>query len=304
MRRIHLLSTVLGTVLLASPALAQRDSMSDMNRGMGSSSSVPMQNRSAGMADDMGANSATQWFKEAQDALRRGQTSQASEMLERAETRLLSRSLMGSGEQASQGPVVRHSAAARQALMQRDRSTAMREIDMAMNASRDMQGGGMSQSSSAMPQSSGFNSGSMATGSSSANQPMESSGPSLGRSARGQSGMQVQPGPAPGSATARDHGMGGSSMSRADLIILAQGGGGGGGGGDTGAAETGYPGSPAAGASSIPQNPGSSTQGTAVPAVPTEGRGPPVPGANRPATPGTGNSGPAPMPGGGTTPMR
>jgi hypothetical protein len=251
-----LLATALGAVLLTTPVLAHA-------AGEG----VPQQRHAAAAIDRSAAGGdPTSWVEQAQDALRRNRTGEAMELLERAETRLLTRSTAASmADQPMQGPAIEHISAARAALGTRDRRGAAREAEQALAALRNM------------PRDD------MMTGADAGRMPMQGGG-----------------------MTSRDGGMAGSSMSRADLIILAQAGGGGGGG--TGADSTGggglssgTPGSPAAGnLGSTPQEmQGRSqqpAQGAAVPLAPSGGRGGPDPSASSGATQ-TAPGGTAVMPG-------
>jgi hypothetical protein len=279
MRRIHLLSTVLGTMLLATPALAQRDAMSEMRPGDSSATPwVPRQDRNAAMADGVSGGPEA-LLRQAQEALRRNRPGEATELLERAETRVLSRSTMANGEEPMRGGLVQHTAAARAALMRRDREGAMREIDMAMNDRMGAAGGSM-------------------TGGDSGMRPMQGG---MAQPGMHQPGMgHGMGGPADGSATWRDQGPAGRSMSRADIILAQSGSGAGGLSGSTpGSPGLGAPGSTPQSTMGSPQQP---AQGSAVPNMPAQGGqqgvGAPAPGATRPMTGGTGT---AP---GDTTPRR
>ena len=76
-----------------------------------------------------------EWLKQAQDALRAGQFGEANEYLERATTRLLSRSTDPSrAGEPMQDNRLAHIVDARQALYRRDRREADRQIDMAIRA--------------------------------------------------------------------------------------------------------------------------------------------------------------------------
>lgn len=144
MRKSPWLYAAFGTVLLAAPALAQMqqpanpgraDSLSEMEhqRRSPGPSSVPMQNRDGALADGVDARGVQEWLMQAKAAIGRGQLGQANEFLERAETRLLSRSTDPSraGEPAS-GPRLNSISGARQALRNRDRSGAIQQIDQAL----------------------------------------------------------------------------------------------------------------------------------------------------------------------------
>ena len=74
-----------------------------------------------------------EWLSEARDAIRRGQPRQANEFLERAATRLLSRSTEPSrAGEPMRDRTLGHIADAREALYNRDPRTAMRDIDQAI----------------------------------------------------------------------------------------------------------------------------------------------------------------------------
>lgn len=239
MRRTEILATALGAVLLTTPVLVHA-----------AGDGVPRQRHAAAAIDRSAAGGdPSAWVEQAQDALRRNRAGEANELLERAETRLLTRSTpSGMAGQPMQGPAIEHISAARSALGTQDRRGAAREAEQALVALRSM------------PRSD------MMVGAEAGTAPMQGGG----------------------SMMMRDGGMAGSSMSRADLIILAQGGGGGGTGADStggGGLNSGTPGSPAAGnLGSTPQEmQGRSqqpAQGSAVPLAPSSGRGSPDPSAN------------------------
>lgn len=98
---------------------------------------VPAQNRESRIGDELASEirDVRGWLMESQRALRRGQLGQANEFLERAETRILTRSTepVRAGEPMRDG-VISYIAAARQALWRRDRREAERQIDMALRA--------------------------------------------------------------------------------------------------------------------------------------------------------------------------
>jgi len=144
MRRSTWLTAALGTVILATPALAQtqqysapgrNDSLTEMERqGRNPGApSVPMQNRDGAVADDMDARGVNEWLMQAKAAIGRGQFGQANEFLERAETRMLSRSTSPdrAGEPAS-SPRLSSISGAREALRKRDRNGALQQIEAAL----------------------------------------------------------------------------------------------------------------------------------------------------------------------------
>jgi hypothetical protein len=277
MLRAQLLSAAaLGAALIASPALAQRDNgaIEEMRREQANPGSawVPQQRRAAAEADAMGRQDASRWLTEAEQALRRGRLGEANELLERAETRLLTRSTLASmADRPMQDPVVDRIAEARRALTARDRSGALSAI------------GGAQTALAGMPRDD------MATGSG--------------------AGMAPAQGGGSWGGAIQDRGTAGSTMSRAVAIgptpsdrramgsTLAQGGGGGGMGEGSGGLQGSTPGSPGVGMQGstpsvrreTPQQPGQTSA---------------VPGANVPGGAGAGSAlgaGPtgAPSPGSG-----
>ncbi len=200
MFRIGLMSTALGTALLlgAPAAMAQRSTMDEMNRERANPAvpATPLQNRNAADADQMGFDSPSKWLQQASDALRRNRNGQAMELLERAETRLLSRSTpAGMADQPAQGPMVSHISAARQALANRDRAGAQQQIDQAMAMAGRMDGG-------------------MTSGADAGHYGMQGGG-----GYPHSMSSYPQPMPMGGAASSYDSGMGTRSMARADLIL-------------------------------------------------------------------------------------
>jgi hypothetical protein len=191
MKRSHLLSTaaavVASTLLVAAgPAPAQPSP----------------QDRATAAADRMGKNNGAnggpaELLRSAQAAMRRGQTAEANELLERAETRLLLSDAAGGGR-AAEGEPARHVSEARRALMNRDRAEAMRHTNLAIASVGD---GGATAAGGDASGRGGAEGG--------------------GRRAAGavDSGMG---GPAVGRAVVRDAGMAGTSVSRAEGVLLAQ----------------------------------------------------------------------------------
>jgi len=96
---------------------------------------VPEQNRTAAEADAAGIDDAAGLLNAAHTALRNRRTAQAIEFLERAESRLLTRSTPANraGVPVEQGPVARI-ANARRAASAGDVQTALRETDAALVA--------------------------------------------------------------------------------------------------------------------------------------------------------------------------
>lgn len=96
---------------------------------------VQAQRREAEAADALDADGAAELLRAAHTALRARRTGQANELLERAESRLLTRGTLAvrAGDAVRGGPVG-HVAAARAALLKNDRDAAMREVDAALAA--------------------------------------------------------------------------------------------------------------------------------------------------------------------------
>nr|WP_314072524.1 hypothetical protein [uncultured Roseococcus sp.] len=141
MRRTTWLTAALGVTMIATPVLAQtqhhprNDTMREMQRERQdpNMSAVPRQDRDSTVADDVDARGIHDWLRQAKAAIGRGQIGQANEFLERAETRMLSRST--APERAGQpmaSPRLTAISSAREALRNRDRREAMRQIDAAL----------------------------------------------------------------------------------------------------------------------------------------------------------------------------
>lgn len=141
MQRIALMAAGL---LLAGPALAQpfpdkpsprEDGLTEQRREMTRQSEafVPQQNRESRQGDALAHETSQEWLKAARNALRAGQQGEASEYLERAATRLLSRSTepsrAGTPMQDSRLALITE---ARASLQRRDRRAAERQIDQAL----------------------------------------------------------------------------------------------------------------------------------------------------------------------------
>ncbi|WP_431304399.1 hypothetical protein [Sediminicoccus sp. BL-A-41-H5] len=96
---------------------------------------VQAQRRDAADADAASLDDAASQVRAAATALRAGRAGQANEFLERAESRLLTRSTVPAqaGEPVRGGPVG-HIAAARAALFANDRAKAQAEIEAALTA--------------------------------------------------------------------------------------------------------------------------------------------------------------------------
>lgn len=139
------LALIAASVMLAGPALAQplpdkgarlEDGITEQRREMNrrGEASVPLQNRESRQGDAMEEmQGSREWLKQAQDALRAGQLGQANEYLERAATRLLSRSTEPSrAGEPMQDNRLALIAEARESLQRRDRRMAERQIDAAI----------------------------------------------------------------------------------------------------------------------------------------------------------------------------
>jgi hypothetical protein len=117
MRTASWICTALATVALATPALAQttparatplsgRDgAITEMQRP---GPAVPQQNRAGATADAIGEthSGSTEFLKQAQAALRIGNLGVANELLERAATRMLSRSTVATEAGVSASPAI------------------------------------------------------------------------------------------------------------------------------------------------------------------------------------------------------
>ncbi len=146
MRTASWICTALATVALATPALAQttparatplsgRDgAITEMQRP---GPAVPQQNRAGATADAIGETQSgtTEFLKQAQSAVRIGNLGVANELLERAATRMLSRSTVATEAGVPmRDPRLERISAARAALQSRDRAEALRQIDQALTA--------------------------------------------------------------------------------------------------------------------------------------------------------------------------
>ncbi len=218
MRSYQKIIPAVGVALLALPALAQsmpqaaprpavaQETLAGQRGPMAAGSAE----REAAAADrGIAVQGPAAWLKEAQDALRRGRLAEASELMERAETRVLSRATPAPlADQPMQGPMLEHSAAARAALVARDRAGAMQQLDLAMAAARDM--GASGSDAGALPAQGGSG--------------MRQGLPMPGKVAPGNAGM-MGPGMSqdsrtihPGSAMLRDRGVAATTLSRAEHL--------------------------------------------------------------------------------------
>lgn len=147
---------LLGCCLLAAPALAhhderhppsdvfaqntpsQGDSIRELQRQRANPEVPPgvqAQRRDAADVDAASLDDAAAQLRGALTALRASRGGQANEFLERAESRLLTRSTLATraGEAMQDGPIG-HISAARAALFRNDRTAAQREIEAALGA--------------------------------------------------------------------------------------------------------------------------------------------------------------------------
>lgn len=150
------LALLLGCLLFAGPALAhhdewhppsnefaqntvtQADSIRELQRQRANPDVPPgvqAQRRDAADADAASLDDAAGQLRAALTALRAGRAGQANEFLERAESRLLTRSTLAAraGVAVQDGPTGRISAA-RAALLRNDRAIAQREVEAALTA--------------------------------------------------------------------------------------------------------------------------------------------------------------------------
>jgi hypothetical protein len=119
------------------PAFAQADSIQELLRQRARPEVPPgvqAQRRDAEAADAIGDETAAQLLTSARQAVQARRYGQANELVERAESRMLTRSTLPAraGEPLRAGPI-RHVAAAREALIARDAPKAVSEIDTALS---------------------------------------------------------------------------------------------------------------------------------------------------------------------------
>lgn len=122
----------------ASNLMAQADSIQELQRQRRNPDLPPgvqAQRRDAADADAASLDDASAQIRAASAALRAGRAGQANEFLERAESRLLTRSTIPAraGEPVQDGPIG-HIAAARAALLANDRARATTEMEAALTA--------------------------------------------------------------------------------------------------------------------------------------------------------------------------
>jgi hypothetical protein len=119
------------------PVYAQADSIQELQRQRARPELPPgvqAQRRDAEAADALGDEGAAQLLTAAREAVRARRYGQANELLERAESRMLTRSTLPAraGEPVRGGPI-RHVSAARAALLARDPAKALSEINTALS---------------------------------------------------------------------------------------------------------------------------------------------------------------------------
>ena len=135
----------LGAMAIAMPVAAQAPAtkptgdaaITEMQRQQANPGvpAVPNQNREGAMADARDADwvGTRQWLTEARDAVDHGNFGSANELLERAATRMLSRSVVTSmAAEPMHDARLRQITLAREAVLRRDRGEAMRQIDLAL----------------------------------------------------------------------------------------------------------------------------------------------------------------------------
>jgi|GEM_PF-6075339 len=139
MRRITLLATT--ATLLSLPVLAQTmpraadPAVQEMQRERMSprTPSVPQQNRLRDQADAEGVQRPMRWVREAREAVNAGRLGQANELIERAETRILTRgTYTAQADMPMQDPTLTRLNAARAAIQRQDRTGARQELDAAL----------------------------------------------------------------------------------------------------------------------------------------------------------------------------
>lgn len=134
----------LGALAIALPVVAQSPArqtgdaaVTEMQRQQANPGipAVPSQNREGAMADARDADSVgtRQWLIQARDAANQGNFGSANELLERAATRMLSRSVLSSmAAEPMYDARLQQITLAREAVLRRDRSEALRQIDLAL----------------------------------------------------------------------------------------------------------------------------------------------------------------------------
>ena len=135
----------LGALAIAAPVAAQAPptrqtgdaAVTEMQRQQANPGvpAVPNQNREGAMADARDADwvGTRQWLSDARLAVDQGNFGSANELLERAATRMLSRSVVSSmASEPMHDARLRQITAAREAVLRRDRPEAMRQIDLAL----------------------------------------------------------------------------------------------------------------------------------------------------------------------------
>ena len=229
-----LLGTTLGLALLAVPALAQTGP-APMSPPMAPQGASPMaappmaepgmhHHRHHGMHSERRAErramreenrgDAAGMVEAAREALRRGRTAEASNLLEQSETRLLTRSVpTDRAGQPMRSPALESLAAARSAIRSRDRAGADTQMQQAIAVLLRDRNGMASGADAAAPMMPMGNQGMSGQGMGSQGM----SGPGMSGQGMGSQGM-------PGRAM-QDGGTAGSSMSRADGILRVQAGG-------------------------------------------------------------------------------
>ncbi|WP_043360778.1 hypothetical protein [Belnapia sp. F-4-1] len=225
--KTKLLTTTFGLALLAMPALAQTGPATMAPHGAHSSSEAGMpHHRHHGMQSERRAErramreenrqDAAGLVEEASEALRRGRTAQAMDLLEQSETRLLTRSIPADrAGQPMRSPALDSLASARSSIQSRDRAGAQAQMQQAIAIlRRDGSSMGSGADASMRPMGSQGMSGQGMSGQGMPGQPMQDEN----MTARGMSGQGTY-----GRGMMQGGGAAGNSMSRADGIIRVQG---------------------------------------------------------------------------------
>jgi hypothetical protein len=129
-------SLVLAALFVPALALAQSDSLQELRRSRANPNNPPgvaAQRRDQAAAAVATSDDTQGQLQAALNALRAGRAGLANELLERAESRLLTRDTdPGRTYEAVNGGPIGHLSAARAALLANDRARAQREIEAAM----------------------------------------------------------------------------------------------------------------------------------------------------------------------------
>ncbi|WP_043341076.1 hypothetical protein [Belnapia moabensis] len=229
--KTKLLTTTFGLALIALPALAQTgpSTMSPMapHSAQSDDTAGMPHHRHHGMRSERRAErramreenrqDAAGLVEAASEALRRGRAAEATDLLERSETRLLTRSIPSDrAGQPMRSPALDSLASARSAIQSRDRAGAQTQMQQAIAIlRREDSSMGSGADASTMPMS---GQGMSRQGMSGQGMPGQAMQQDENMTARGMSGQGTY-----GRGTMQDGGTAGRSMSRADGIIRVQG---------------------------------------------------------------------------------